>query len=227
MTDPVDAHLEALDARGRLAWARDTYGDGLVITSAFGPGSGALLHLWAEVCPGRPVHFVDTGFLFDETLTYRDLLAARLGLEVVVLRPKLPRGEFLQRYGLTLYQDDPDTCCRHNKVEALQPALDGARGWVSGLRRAQGGARADTPVRLRTEGPDKVHPLVDWTARDAYRYLEAHGLPEHPLFAQGYTSVGCAPCTRPPIDPEDERSGRWAGQAKTECGLHTFLKPRE
>ncbi len=222
----LQGRLEALDARGRLAWAQETYGAGLVFTSAFGPGGGALLHLWSEVCPGRPVHFLDTGFLFDETLAYREALADRLGLEVIVLRPKLPAGEFLSRHGLTLYHDNPDACCQHNKVEPLQRALDGARAWVSGLRRSQGAERANTPVLLLTDGPAKVHPLADWSARDIYQHLTAHNLPEHPLFQQGYTSVGCTHCTRPPLDPSDERSGRWAGTTKTECGIHTFLKPR-
>jgi len=222
----LSARLESLDARGRLAWAAETWGEALVMTSAFGPGAGALLHLWHEVCPGRPVHFLDTGFLFAETLAYRDTLTAQLGLDLVVMRPKLPRGAFLAKYGLTVYQDDPDTCCQHNKVEPLQEGLLGARAWVSGLRRSQGAARAETPVLVLTEGPAKVHPLADWTARDIYQYLGAHNLPEHPLFAEGYTSVGCTPCTRPPLDPDDERSGRWAGSTKTECGIHTFLKPR-
>ena len=224
--DALNADLEARSARERLAWAVETYGDRLLFTSSFGPGSGVLLHLWSEVASDLPVHFIDTGFLFAQTLAYRDALAARLSIDVVVLRPALEHGRFLEKYGLTLYRDDPDRCCALNKVEPLQAALPGKDAWVSGLRRDQSKTRSETPIALRTEGPLKVHPLADWSARDVYRYLEAHGVPEHPMFEEGYVSVGCAPCTRPVMPGEDERAGRWAGSEKTECGLHTFLKAR-
>ena len=220
----LEASLEARSARERLAWAVETYGDALLLTSSFGPGSGVLLHLWSEVARGMPVHFVDTGFLFAETLAYRDQLASHLGLDVVVLRPAVPRDAFLAQRGLTIYRDDPDACCAHNKVAPLQTVLPGVRAWVSGLRRDQSSTRAATPIVLGTDGPTKVHPLADWSARDVYRHLAEHGIPEHPLFERGYVSVGCEPCTRPVMPGEDERAGRWAGTAKTECGLHTFLR---
>ncbi|MBL8605528.1 MAG: phosphoadenylyl-sulfate reductase [Myxococcales bacterium] len=222
----LNGALEARDAAGRLGWALARYGDRLLLTSAFGPGGGALLHLWATVNPGAPVYFLDTGFIFEETLRYRDAMVARLGLTLKVLTPTLEKGAFLSKYGLTVYQDNPDLCCEKNKVEPLDAALSGFDGWVSGLRRSQGGARGETPVLVATEGPTKVHPLVDWSPRDVYAYQKAHDLPEHPLFEQGYTSVGCVPCTRPPLEGEGERGGRWAGSGKTECGLHTFLKTR-
>lgn len=224
--DTLNVDLEARGARERLAWAVDTYGDKLLFTSSFGPGSGALLHLWSEVAHGLPVHFIDTGYLFPETLAYRDTLVSALGLNLQVLKPVMERGRFLQKYGLTLYRDDPDQCCAINKVEPLQAALPGKEAWVSGLRRDQSPTRAATPIVLATDGPVKVHPIADWHARDVYQYLQAHGVPEHPLFEQGYVSVGCAPCTRPVMPGEDdERAGRWAGSQKTECGLHTFLGP--
>jgi len=224
--DALNLDLEARSARERLAWAVDTYGDRLLFTSSFGPGSGVLLHLWSEVADRLPVYFIDTGFLFEQTLAYRDTLTAKLGLRVEVLRPALEKGHFLERYGLTLYRDDPDRCCALNKVEPLQAALPGKEAWVSGLRRDQSKSRSETPIVLATDGPLKVHPLADWNARDVYRYLELHHVPEHPLFEQGYVSVGCAPCTRAVMPGEDERSGRWAGSEKTECGLHTFLKAK-
>ncbi len=219
------ARLEGLSARDRLAWAVDRWGDSLLFTSSFGPGSGALLHLWSEVARGLPVHFIDTGFLFDETLAYRDLLCARLELTVVTLRPAVPREAFTARHGLQIYRTDPDLCCAHNKVEPLQAILPGRDAWVSGLRRDQSTTRADTPILLPTrDGPVKVHPLADWSRRDVYRYQQERSIPEHPLFDEGYVSVGCAPCTAPVgLEASDERAGRWAGHAKTECGLHTFL----
>ncbi len=223
----LNARLERSTAHERLAWAVETYGDALLFTSSFGPGSGALLALWADVAKGLPVHFIDTGFLFDATLSYRDALVEQLGLTLEVLKPALPRGAFLQKHGLTIYRDDSDACCAFNKVEPLQRAMPGKRAWVSGLRRDQGPTRASTPVVLPTDGPTKVHPLADWSAREVYRFMQSRGLPEHPLFEEGYVSVGCEPCTRPITPGEDERAGRWSGSAKTECGIHTFLKPRE
>ncbi len=219
------ARLEALSARDRLAWAVARWGDTLLFTSSFGPGSGALLHLWSEVAGGLPVHFIDTGFLFDETLAYRDLLRERLGLTVVTLRPAVGREAFTARHGLQIYRTDPDRCCAHNKVAPLEAALPGKQAWLSGLRRDQSSTRSDTPILLPTrEGPVKVHPLADWSRRDVYRYQQERSIPEHPLFDKGYVSVGCAPCTAP-VGPDetDERAGRWAGHEKTECGLHTFL----
>lgn len=223
----INARLEALDARARLAWAVDRWGAKLLLTSSFGPGSGALLHLWSEVAKGLPVHVIDTGFLFAQTIAYRDALASQLGLELVVLRPQHTRGEFLAKHGLTIYQENPDFCCAENKVEPMRRALVGMDAWVSGLRRDQSSTRADTPIALATEASVKVHPLADWSRRDVYRYQQSHAIPEHPLFEEGYVSVGCAPCTRPiSADETDERAGRWAGSAKTECGLHTFLTPK-
>lgn len=216
--------LESRSAKERLQWAVDTYGDELLFTSSFGPGSGALLHLWSEVAKGLPVVFLDTGFLFDETMAYRDALVAQLGLTLQVVRPKTERTDFLAKHGLTIYQTNPDFCCAENKVEPLKSVMPGKRAWVSGLRRDQGPSRKDTPILLETDGPVKVHPMVDWSARDVFFYMKEHNVPEHPLFEQGYVSVGCAPCTRPIAAGEDERAGRWAGSQKTECGIHTFLK---
>lgn len=217
--------LEARTARERLAWAFDRWGDALLFTSSFGPGSGALLHLWSVVAREVPVVFLDTGFLFEETLAYRDALVAQLGLTLQVIAPKVAREDFLRAHGLTIYQQNPDFCCAENKVEPLTRAMPGKLAWVSGLRRDQGPTRKDTPILLATDGPTKVHPMVDWSARDVHFYMREHGIAEHPLFEQGYVSVGCAPCTRPITPGEDERAGRWSGSQKTECGIHTFLKP--
>lgn len=220
----LNAKLEAMGAHDRVAWAVDRFAPSLIFTSSFGPGSGALLHLWSVVARGLPVHFIDTGFLFEETLAYRDMLADKLGLEVVVLRPALAREAFVQRHGLAIYEQNPDFCCAHNKVAPLERALPGVRGWVAGLRRDQSSSRSDTAILQPTvDGPVKIHPIADWSRREVYRYQEAHSIPEHPLFERGYVSVGCAPCTAPALADGDERAGRWAGSAKTECGIHTFL----
>ncbi|MBI2391288.1 MAG: phosphoadenylyl-sulfate reductase [Deltaproteobacteria bacterium] len=228
--------LERKSPRERLAWAVERFGDRLLFTSSFGAGSGVLLHLWSEVARELPVIFLDTGFLFDETLAYRDRLAEQLRLNVQVVRPGTSREEFLREHGSNVYEFNPDLCCQHNKVDPLAPHLARAAAWVSGLRRDQSAARSSTPILLPTvrdpaepgpaEGPVKVHPLATMTGAEANAYLRDHGIPEHPLVARRYLSIGCAPCTRPVEDGEDERAGRWAGKGKTECGIHTALRPR-
>ena len=233
--------LEKLSPRERLAWAvehfvgrtpggdpRREFGSKLLFTSSFGAGSGVLLHLWSEVARELPVVFLDTGFLFPETLAYRDQLAEQLKLNVEVVRPKVGREEFLRENGANIYEFNPDYCCEHNKVDPLKPYLARAEGWISGLRRDQSKARAETPILLPTEeGPIKVHPLATMTAAEAKAYVIEHGIPEHPLVARRYLSIGCAPCTRPVEEGEDERAGRWAGREKTECGIHLALRPKE
>jgi phosphoadenosine phosphosulfate reductase len=182
--------------------------------------------LWSEVARELPVVFVDTGFLFEETHVYKNELAARLRLTLEVVRPTVPTVDFLYRHGADVYARDPDFCCAHNRVAPLDGHVRRASGWVSGLRRDQSKARADVAIfQPTTDGPVKVHPLVTMTAADVQLYLRKYQLPEHPLREKRYLSIGCAPCTRPVAEGEDERAGRWAGTGKTECGLHTFLKP--
>jgi phosphoadenosine phosphosulfate reductase len=220
-----NARLERATPEERLALAVDAFGDGLLFTSSFGAGSGVLLHLWSRVARGLPVVFVDTGFLFDETLAYKDRLARELGLVIEVARPSVARDDFLVEHGADVMARDSDFCCAKNKVDPLRPYLAGARGWVSGLRRDQSKTRADVPILLVTEdGPVKVHPLATMTSAEARAYMDRHRIPEHPLKARRYLSIGCEPCTRPVAEGEDERSGRWAGKSKTECGLHTALR---
>jgi phosphoadenosine phosphosulfate reductase len=215
-----NARLENATPEARLAFAAETFGKDLLFTSSFGAQSGVLLHLWSVVCPELPVTFIDTGFLFDETLVYRNDLVARLRLDVRVVRPDVARDAFVASYGSDIQRTDPDFCCGVNKVAPIAPLRESARAWVSGLRRDQSRTRADVAI-LETEGHlVRVHPLATLTAADVAAYLARHGIPEHPLVARRYLSIGCAPCTRPVADSEDERAGRWAGNAKTECGLH-------
>jgi phosphoadenosine phosphosulfate reductase len=226
--DAENARLERLSPEERLAFAVLHFGDGLLFTSSFGAGSGVLLHLWSRVARHLPVVFIDTGFLFDETLAYRDRLVRELGLKVDVLRPPAERSAFLETHGDDIMKRDPDFCCSQNKIAPLAPLRAHATGWVSGLRRDQGETRAATPILLRSDdelGPLKIHPIATMTAADVDAYMAAHGVPEHPLRARRYLSIGCAPCTRAVTDGEDERAGRWAGSAKTECGLHSPNRP--
>jgi len=223
-----NARLENASPEERLAFAVEAYGDKLLFTSSFGAGSGVLLHLWSRVAPHLPVVCIDTGFLFDETIEYRDRMVKDLGLRLEVAKPEMPRDEFLWQNGADVMSRDPDFCCSKNKIDPLRPWVTRALGWVSGLRRDQGKTRDRVPVLQPTEGgPVKVHPLATMTASDVATYMTRHGIPDHPLKAKRFLSIGCWPCTRAVLDGEDERAGRWAGAGKTECGLHTFLKAKE
>ncbi|CAN5921387.1 phosphoadenylyl-sulfate reductase [soil metagenome] len=213
--------LERATPEERLAFAAAEFGADLLFTSSFGAQSAVLLHLWSVVCRELPVTFIDTGFLFPETLAYRDLLAQRLGLEVRVLHPDLANDEFVTSYGSDIQRTDPDFCCTLNKVAPLAPLKETARGWVSGLRRDQSRTRADVAILEQDGALVRVHPIASLGAADVATYLARHDLPEHPLVKRRYLSIGCAPCTRAVADGEDERAGRWAGSAKTECGLHS------
>lgn len=218
--------LERATPEERLAFAVETWGQKLLFTSSFGAGSGVLLHMWSRVARGMPVVVIDTGFLFDETHAYIELLRQRLGLAVELARPAVPRDEFLWQHGADVMARDPDFCCARNKVEPLKPFVARSDAWVSGLRRDQSKTRESTPILMPTkDGPLKVHPLATMTADEMREYLRVHDVPEHPLVKRRYLSIGCFPCTRAVGDGEDERAGRWAGQGKTECGLHTFLQP--
>lgn len=219
--------LEKLSPEDRLAYAVDLFGEKLLFTSSFGAGSAVLLHLWSRVAKNLPVIFLDTGFLFSETLAYEDLLQKRLGLNVKIVKPEVAREAFLAANGDDIMYRDSDSCCAHNKVAPLAPILKNADAWVSGLRRDQSETRKNTAILLptaRDEGGGtylKVHPLASMNAADVAEYMQKFELPEHPLKAKRYLSIGCEPCTRPVDEGEDERAGRWAGSGKTECGLHS------
>ncbi len=216
----ANERLELATPRERLAYAVETFGEELLFTSSFGAQSGVLLHLWSQVARHLPVVFIDTGFLFPETLAYRDALAAQLGLVVRVLTPDVANDAFVARYGSDIQKRDPDFCCGLNKVAPLAPLREKARAWVSGLRRDQSNSRDRVAILEREGHLVRVHPLATLTKADVADYLRAHGIPEHPLVRRRYLSIGCAPCTRAVAEGEDERAGRWAWSPKTECGLH-------
>lgn len=213
-----------------ITWAAEHFMPRLAITSSFQTQSVALLHIMSQVQPDIPVIFLDTGYHFPETVAYRDELVERFGLTLTIARPVTTQSDQIRQYGDALYRRDPDLCCYINKVEPMQRALRDLDAWLSGIRRDQTANRANAePVELTKDGRVKINPLVAWTHKDLWTYIHRHDLPAHPLFSQGYLSVGCAPCTQPVTAGGDERSGRWAGQGKTECGLHTdaISKPRE
>lgn len=209
----------------RAAITREWPG-GLTYVSSFGAESVVMLALIAEVDPSLPIVFIDTGMHFPQTLDYKDEVIERLGLTGVRdITPSETERKVLDPKNM-LWKTDPDACCALRKVRPLEPALEGFGAWITGRKRFHGGARMSLPVFEHADGRYKVNPLANWTQADVDAYLKEKDLPRHPLVSQGYPSIGCWPCTQPAADPSDPRSGRWAGQNKTECGLHVERNER-
>jgi phosphoadenosine phosphosulfate reductase len=190
--------------------------------SSFGTESAALLKVMADVDPAIPVIFLDTGWLFEETLAYRDTLISVLGLRDV--RSVTPLEETLSRQDpeRELWFSDPDACCRIRKVEPLARALKPFSAWINGRKRFQGGARAEIPVVEEDGERLKFNPFANVSREEIQAIYKLAKLPAHPLVASGYLSVGCMPCSSRTLPDEDARAGRWRGRAKTECGIHTM-----
>jgi phosphoadenosine phosphosulfate reductase len=208
-------------ARVSLRWAQQRFGDRLVVASSM--GDEVLVHLASVAAPGVDILFLDTGYHFPETIGTRDAVAAVYDVHVRTLLPLVTLEEQAAEHGPDLWQRDPDACCAIRKVEPLERGLAEYDAWVTGMRREDAPTRKDIDV----VGWDsrrsmvKLNPLAAWTQDDVERYAEEHGVLMNPLRQLGYPSIGCAPCTRPVAEGEDPRAGRWAGKAKTECGLHT------
>lgn len=229
VNDPAE-HAARLDARYRDAHALDIldaaihreFKDDITLVSSFGSESAVLLHLLAEVAPDLPVLFIDTGKHFGQTLPYRRKLASTLGLtNVQDLRPELAEVEEEDPDG-DLWRRSPDACCTLRKVRPLDKALKGYSTWITGRKQFHGGQRVSLPVFEHKGDHFKVNPIASWDRSDIENYFEKHDLPPHPLVEQGFASIGCWPCTHPVGKDEDIRAGRWRGQAKTECGIHTL-----
>jgi phosphoadenosine phosphosulfate reductase len=213
---PNEVIAAALQAVGR---------EQLALVSSFGTESAALLKVMADVDPAIPVIFLDTGWLFEETLAYRDTLIATLGLRDV--RSIKPLEGTLSRKDpdRELWFSDPDACCRIRKVEPLKRALAPFSAWINGRKRFQGGLRAAIPV-VEDDGVRlKFNPFANVSRQEIEAIYALARLPPHPLAAFGYLSVGCMPCTSRTSPDEDARAGRWRGRAKTECGIHTVTTP--
>jgi phosphoadenosine phosphosulfate reductase len=215
-TQDMLADLLAGELKGRVA-----------AVSSFGAESAVLLHMVAQIDRDVPVIFVNTQKIFGETLQYRDELAERLALtDLRVFRPDPRLLAAKDATGLR-WNYDPDGCCDLRKVEPLRRALGPFDAWISGRKGFQAGTRIAMPRFEEDEGRLKLNPLADWDKARLEAYFAAHQLPRHPLEAQGYPSIGCAPCTSKVQPGEDPRSGRWRGWDKVECGIHVAEKPGE
>jgi phosphoadenosine phosphosulfate reductase len=212
--------LETATAQEVLRWAVDTFGEKFAIASSM--GDGLLAHLAASVAPGVDVLFLDTGYHFAETIGTRDAVASSYDVNVRTVLPLITVAEQDAQHGAELWRRDPGACCALRKVEPLARALEPYTAWASGIRRDEAVTRRDVGVVEwdAKRSMVKVNPIATWTQEQADAYVEQNGVLVNPLAYDGYPSIGCAPCTFRVAPGEDPRSGRWAGQAKTECGLH-------
>lgn len=219
----LNARFEAAPPREILEWAIERYWPAITMSSSFQTQSIPLLHMIAQIKPELPIYFLDTGYHFPETLHFKDMLQKRLGLNIVILQKEQIAANEDAQPGEPLYRTDPDKCCFINKVEPMRKVLQNMRAWITGIRREQTAQRAQANIlELQSNGLVKINPLLNWTKQDLWQYIRDHNLPLHPLFAKGYLSVGCVPCTGPVSPGEGERAGRWPGTDKTECGLQTM-----
>ncbi|MFJ6664470.1 phosphoadenylyl-sulfate reductase [Streptomyces sp. NPDC091383] len=220
LAERAGRELEDASALEILRWAVDTFGEGFCVTSSM--EDAVVAHLASRVRPGVDVVFLDTGYHFPETIGTRDAVAAVMDVNVRTLMPRQTVAEQDAEYGPGLHDRDPDLCCALRKVRPLEEGLADYRAWATGLRRDESPTRADTPVVGWDEKRRKVKvsPIARWTQEDVDAYVAEHGVLTNPLLMDGYASIGCAPCTRRVLEGEDARAGRWAGRAKTECGLH-------
>jgi phosphoadenosine phosphosulfate reductase len=202
----------------------DLFPGRIALVSSFGGESAVLLHLLSRVDKSVPVVFLDTGRLFPETLEYRARLTEHLGLtDVRTVSPDPARLSDKDPHR-ALWMTNPDLCCAIRKTEPLRRALEGFDAWFTGRKRFQSSVRAHLPVFEGDGHRIKVNPLITWSQEDLTAYATRYRLPEHPLVAKGYPSIGCVPCTSKVEPGEDARAGRWRGREKTECGIHTTLE---
>jgi phosphoadenosine phosphosulfate reductase len=214
---PRSADAEGRDGSSEARGSRHGY----IVASNM--QDAVLVHLAAEVRPGVDVLFLDTGYHFPETIGTRDAVEAVYGVNIVNATPEQSVEEQNRLVGKNLFTSDPGECCRLRKVVPLQNTLSNYRAWVTGIRRVESPTRANAPLVSYDDafGLVKINPIAAWSDDDMQDFINKHGVLVNPLVEEGYPSIGCAPCTRKPEPGSDPRSGRWAGFAKTECGLHS------
>jgi phosphoadenosine phosphosulfate reductase len=213
-------HRDFLDI---LKWAYKNYEEKIVYSCSFGAEGIVLIDLIHKVNQNAKIIFLDTGLHFPETYELIEKVKNRFpSLQINLIKPKISLDEQTKWYGDELWKTNPNLCCHLRKVAPLKEALQDVDAWISGLRRDQSPTRKNTQYINRDEKFQKIKicPLIHWSWEDIMTYIHLNNLPYNPLHDKGYPSIGCAPCTNPVSDSGDSRAGRWAGQSKTECGLH-------
>ena len=220
----INERLEGAPPQDVIDWAIETYGEGLALSASFGGPEGmSLLDMISRRTDGVTVLTIDTGFLFRETVEFREeVMGGRYKLPLEVLKSELSIDEQVGRYGEEMRTCSPDLCCQVRKVQPLAKALKRYDAWMTGIRRGQTAQRANTPVVAWDEryGAAKIAPFAAVDDEWVHEYVAEHSVPVNPLLHRGYRSIGCEPQTRPVAPDEDPRAGRWSGTEKTECGIH-------
>ena len=219
LADQANRDLEGASALEILTWAHDEFGSQLVVASSM--ADTVMIHLAEQVAPGIDVIFLDTGYHFVETIGTRDAVKLVHQVNVINVTPEQTVAEQDLTWGRDLFARDPDRCCALRKVAPLGKALEPYAAWASGVRRADSPARANTPLVAwdATRKLIRIAPIAAWSDADVARYIEINALMINPLLEDGYASIGCEPCTTKSSE-DDPRAGRWAGFAKTECGIN-------
>jgi phosphoadenosine phosphosulfate reductase len=225
----IEERLSKLSAGDRLRWAAETFGARAGIGTSFQPAGIVILHLAKTQGLNLPAFTLNTGLLFPETLALKAQLEQHLGISIEDLVPEQTVEQQAQTHGAELWKRNPEKCCELRKVAVLGKKLFELDLWITGVRRDQSKERSVTPLLSLAARPDnsdvwKLNPLVDWSREQVWDYIKQHQIPYNVLHDRGYRSIGCAPCTAVTTS-DDERSGRWVGFNKTECGLHNRPRP--
>ncbi len=220
LAEKAGRELDGATAHEVLQWADEQFGPSWAVASSM--ADLVVPHLAGQVRAGVDVIFLDTGYHFAETIGTRDAAAVMLPITVRSITPEQTVEQQDAEFGARLYERNPDQCCALRKVAPLRKALQDYTAWASGLRRDEADTRADVRVVEWDDrrGMVKLNPIASWTQDDVDRYIADNGVLVNPLLFDGFASIGCAPCTRRVAPGEHARAGRWAGTAKTECGLH-------
>lgn len=219
----ISEQFEQKTAADILAWAVQHFDGEIALASSFGPQSIVLAHMLSQMDGTVTLFYIDTSLLFEETYALRDKLEARLGIRYKRVATDVTLGEQTQRFGPELWKNDSNACCYVRKVLPLRKELAMHKAWITGIRRDQSETRANAGLVEwdHTNQLVKFNPLANWSKKQVWDYILKHDLPYNELHDKGYPSIGCWPCTRSITAGQDERSGRWVGQVKTECGIHT------
>ncbi len=218
----LNKRFEGAEPEKLLRWALHTYQEDVAMATGFGASGVVLMDMVARIRPKTTIFYLNTDLLFPETLALRDQLAERLDITFTSVHSAISLGTQAAMYGEQLWQRSPDLCCKLRKVEPLRRFLADKKAWVTGIRRDQSATRANTAMIGWDDANRllKLSPLAGWTKKDVWKYIYERDLPYNPLLDQGYTSLGCLPCTRRANGATDERASRWVGFEKVECGIH-------
>lgn len=219
----ISHRFEQISPQQILRWGATLFGPDLVLGTGFGPSGVVLMHMVQQLGLEIEIFYLQTDLFFNETLTVRDQLKSRLGISFTEVHSGLSLGQQERQFGPRLWQRSPNLCCHLRKVAPLRNYLTDKRAWVTGIRHDQSAGRAHVPI-LSWDAQNqviKLAPLANWDKKKVWKYIMGHQLPYNELHDFGYPSIGCWPCTTA-VSPQatNERAGRWAGLAKTECGIH-------